>query len=82
MLDDFLSDTHVELVDDLLTHARGLDELRLPQDGEVPRYGGPGGIEVLGDLARRPRPVTQQPQDVAAGGVGEGAEGGVHFLIS
>ena len=82
MLDDFLRDTHVELVDDLLAHARRLDQLRLAQYGEVPRDGRPGGIEVLGDLSRRSRPVTQQPQDIAAGGVGEGAEGGVHFFIS
>ena len=82
MLDDLLGDTRVELVDDLLAHARRLDELRLAEDGEMPRHGGPGGIEVLGDLAGRPRPVPEQPQDVAAGRVGEGAEGGVHFLIS
>ena len=82
MLDDFLRDTHVELVDDLLAHARRLDELRLAQDGEVPRHGRPGGIEMLGDLPGRPRPVPQQPQDIAARGVGEGAEGGIHFLIS
>jgi len=82
MFDDFLEDAHVELIDDLLADARGGDELRLAQDGEVPRHGRPGGIEVLGDLAGRPRPVTQEPQDVAARGIGEGAEGGVHFFLS
>src|SRR5437763_7893854 len=79
---DVLEDAHVELIDDLLADARGGDELRLAQDGEVPRDRGPGGVEVLGDLARGPRPVAQEPQDVAAGGVGEGAEGGVHSTIS
>jgi hypothetical protein len=59
VLHDFLKDTHVELVDDLLAHAGGLDELRFAEDGEVPRDGRPGGIEVLGDLPRRPRPVAR-----------------------
>src|SRR3954467_10025204 len=81
-LDDVLEDAHVELIDDLLADARGGDELRLAQDGEVPRDGRPGGIEVLGDLAGGPRPVAQEPQDIAAGGVGEGAEGGIHSTIS
>ena len=81
MLDDFLEDAHVELVDDLLAHAGGLDELRFAEDGEVPRDGGPRGIEVLGDLARCPRPVPEEPQDVAPRRIGEGPEGGVHCLI-
>ena len=72
MFDDFLEDAHVELIDDLLADASGGDELRLAQDGEVPRDGGPGGVEVLGDLAGGPRPIAQQPQDVAAGGIGRG----------
>ena len=74
MFDDVLEDAHVELIDDLLSDARGGDELRLAQDGEVARDGGPGGVEVLGDLAGGPRPVAQEPQDVAAGGVGERVE--------
>src|SRR5262245_37165299 len=82
VFDDFLEDAHVELIDDLLADARGSDELRLAQDGEVPRHGGPGGIEVLGDLARGPRPVAQQPQDIAARRIGEGAEGGIHYVLS
>src|SRR3954464_8519805 len=82
VFDDFLEDAHVELIDDLLADAGGGDELRLAQDGEVPRHGRPGGIEVLGDLARGPRPIAQEPQDIAAGRVGEGAEGGVHFVLS
>src|SRR5690349_21559844 len=82
VLDDFLEDAHVELIYDLLADAGGGDELRLTQDGEVPRHGRPGGIEMLGDLAGGPRPVPQEPQDVAARGIGEGAEGGVHAIIS
>jgi len=78
MLDDLLEGDHVELIDDLLTHARGRYEPCLSEDGEVPRHGGPGGVEVLGDLARRPWPVPQEPQDVPPGRIGEGAESGVH----
>ena len=81
MFDDILEDAQVELIDDLLPDAGGGDELRLAEHGEVAGHGGPGGVEVLGDLARCPRPVPEQPQDVAAGGVGKGAEGGVHFSI-
>src|SRR3982751_2637052 len=82
VFDDVLEDAHVELIDDLLADARGGDELRLAQDGEVPRHGRPGGIEVLGDLAEVPRPVAQQPQDIAARRIGEGAEGGIHCFLS
>ena len=83
MFDDVLEDAHVELIDDLLSDARGGDELRLAQDGEVARDGGPRGVEVLGDLAGREGPAPQEAEDVAAGGVGECAEGGVHdYTIS
>ena len=82
MFDDVLEDAHVELIDDLLADARGGDELRLAQDGEVPRDGRPGRIEVLGDLAGRPRPVAQEPQDISARRIGEGAKGGIHFFLS
>src|SRR3982751_5338049 len=81
VFDDLFEDAHVELIDDLLSDTGRGDELRLAQDGEVARDGGPGGIEVLGDLAGGPRPVAQEPQDIAAGGVGEGAEGGIHSTI-
>src|SRR6476620_3901741 len=82
VFDDLFEDAHVELIDDLLADARGGDELRLAQDGEVPRHGRPGGIEVLGDLAGGPRPIAQEPQDIAARGIGEGSEGGIHCLLS
>src|SRR5258705_9106128 len=75
VFDDVLEDAHVELIDDLLADASGGDEPGLAQDGEVARDGGPGGVEVLGDLAGCPRPVAQEPQDVAAGG-GSGGAGG------
>lgn len=81
MLDHLLERAQVELIDDLLAHAGADDELRLPEDGEMPRHGGPGGVEVLGDLPRRPRPISQEPQDVPPGRIREGAKGGVHLLI-
>src|SRR5262245_16239505 len=71
-------DTHVELIDDLLADASGGDQPGLAQDGQMTRDGGPGGIEVLGDLAGGAGPVAQQPQDVPSGRIGEGAEGLVH----
>ena len=82
MFDDVLEDAHVELIDDLLADASGGDELGLAEDGEVARDGGPGGVEVLSDLARGAGSVAKEPQDVAARRIGEGAEGGIHFILS
>ena len=82
MLDHVLEHGHVELIDDLLAHSSGDDEVRMPEHGEVPGDGGPGGVKVLGDLAGGTGPVAQEAEDVPAGGVGEGAEGFVHAVIS
>ena len=78
MVHDLLENAYVQLIDDLLAHAGGDDEARLPEDGEMARHGGPGRVEVLGDLPRRPRPIPQEPQDVPPGRIREGAKGGVH----
>ena len=78
MLDHVLKDAHVQLVDDLLPHPRREHEPGVAEHGEVARDGRPRGIEVLRDLPGRPRAVPQEPEDVAAGWVGEGSEGSIH----
>src|SRR6185503_12470298 len=75
VVDEVLEDGGVELVDDLLAAALGENEAGVAERAEVARDGGPGGREVLGDLAGRARSVAEESEDLAAGGVGEGAEG-------
>ena len=69
MFHDILEHARIELVDDLLADARGEDQFRVPEHGEVPGDGWPGRVEVLCDLAGRAGSVFQQAEDVAPGGV-------------
>ena len=75
VVDEVLEDGGVELVDDLLAAALGENEAGVAECAEVAGDGGPGGWEVVGDLAGRARSVAEEAEDFAAGGVGEGAEG-------
>ena len=77
MLDQILEDRRVELVVDLLAAAFGDDETAGAQDGEVARDGRPARMELGGDLTGRARAGAQEFENVAAGFIGQGAEGGV-----
>jgi hypothetical protein len=81
MIDDILEDAGVELVDDLLSNARGEDEVGVAKHGKVSRDGGPRGVEMLRDFAGRERTVFQEAEDVTPGGVREGLERAVHTCI-
>src|SRR5205085_980472 len=78
VLDEIIEDSGVELVDDLLTLSLGNDQPRISKLAEVARDGRPCRGKMIGNLARRARPVAQQAQDLAACRIGEGLEGGVH----
>lgn len=78
MFHDILEHARIELVDDLLSDARGEHEVGVSQDGEMPGDGWPGRVEVLGNLPGRAGAVLQQAEDVAPGGVGKGLECAVH----
>src|SRR4051812_3804868 len=75
MLNEVLEDGGVQLVHDLLAVALGEDEPRVAEGAEVTRDRRPGSGELLGDLAGRLGTITQQPEDLPAGGVGERAKG-------
>src|SRR4051812_37230641 len=75
VLDEVVEDGGVELVDDLLALSLGDDETGVAELPEVPRDGGPGSWEMVGDFARGLRTVFEETEDVAAGGIGQGFEG-------
>ena len=75
MLNEVLEDGGVELVHDLLAVALGENEPRLAKAGEVARDGRPRGGKVIGNLPGGLRTIAEESEDLAAGGVGEGAEG-------
>ena len=49
-------------------------QVRFLQDGEVVRHGGFGHVEALGEVASRHLAATQEAENLAAGGVGDGLE--------
>ena len=77
VIDEFLKDGGVDLVRDGVAVARGEHELRVAENAEVSRDGGPRDGEPLGDGARRHRSVAEQGEDRSPRGVGEGAKDGV-----
>ena len=58
-----------------------VDEIGLAQHGEVGRHGRTRDREMVGELPRRHRPLLQQLEHLAARGIGQGFEDGVHELI-
>src|SRR4029079_10785124 len=74
MLDHILEHRRVQLVPDFLAVTLGGDEAGVSEHGEVPRDGGPAGMELIGDLAGCQRTVAEQPEDAAPRLVGEGAK--------
>src|SRR5207302_6407427 len=78
--DQVLEDRAVEGVDDVLALALGQDEARLPQHRQMARDGRLREMKALHQRADGVRPGREQAEDLAAGAVGERAEGGVGFL--
>lgn len=78
MVDEVLEHGGVELVDDLLAVALGENEPGVAEHAEVPGDRGPRRGKVFGDFTRCARSVAQELEDVAARGVGECAEDGLH----
>ena len=78
LLDDVVEDGGVELVDDLLSVTLGENEPGVAEHAEVPGDRGPRRRKVFGDFTRCARSVAQELEDVAARGVGECAEDGLH----
>src|SRR5437868_6118299 len=75
MLNEVLEDGGIQLIHDLLAVALGEDEPRVTESAEVPGDGGPGGRELLGDLAGGLGSVAEQAENLASRRVGERAEG-------
>jgi hypothetical protein len=78
VLDDFLEYRRVQFISDVLPVALGQYEVGVAKDAEVARDSSPGGREPVGDLARGARSGSEELEDLASGGVGEGSESGVH----
>ena len=81
MLDDLLKDGRIELVSHVLSVAFGQDEIGVAQDPEMAGDRGPGGWESVGDLARGAWSGAEELEDLASGGIGEGAEDGVQGVV-
>jgi hypothetical protein len=77
VLDEILEDRRIELVVDLLAAPFGDNEAAGAKHGEVARDGRPAGMKLRGDLAGRARAGAQELENVAAGFIGQRAEGGV-----
>src|SRR5664279_2560822 len=73
-----LEDRGVQFVAHVLSVALTDDELRVPQDAQVPRNGGPTRGKLLRDLPRGARAVAEELEDRAAGRIGERAKGRLH----
>jgi len=80
VLDDFLEYGRVQLVPNALPIALGQHEPGVPEDAEMSRDGRPRGREAFGNLAGRARSCSQELEDFATSGVGEGAEDVVHSV--
>ena len=65
MLNQILEDRRVQLVVNRLALALGDDEAAGAEDREVARDGGPGGLELVGDLARSARTGAEQIEDLS-----------------
>lgn len=74
MLNQVLENRGIQLVSNLLTMALGYDQASVAEHGKMPGDGRPARAEASGDISRSKGPITQQPEDVTSGLVGECAK--------